>query len=52
MSNPDIINYILSVQQNIYRRMLNHGAKEFWESKVELGMVGELFTLATPINTR
>lgn len=48
ISNKKHLDKILSSQQNIYRRMLRHGGKNFWEDKVDLGLVGNFFTLATP----
>ena len=49
LSNPLNIESIISVHQNIYRRIMKHGDKNFWLDKVELGFVGELFEFATPI---
>jgi hypothetical protein len=48
LSNPLNIESIISVHQNIYRRMIKHGDKNFWLDKVDLGFVGELFEFATP----
>lgn len=48
-SDPAIIESIVLAHQNIYRRMIKHGDKKFWSNKLELGLVGELFELATPI---
>ncbi|MDV2081235.1 hypothetical protein [Marinobacter xestospongiae] len=47
ISNRNHLEKILSSQQNIYRRMLRYGGKDFWEDKVDLGLVGNFFTLAT-----
>ncbi|MCG6272296.1 hypothetical protein K6U70_08965 [Vibrio vulnificus] len=49
LSNPLNIESIISVHQNIYRRIMKHGDKSFWLDKVDLGFVGELFEFATPI---
>ncbi|HDY8039451.1 TPA: hypothetical protein ACGUOS_004298 [Vibrio vulnificus] len=49
LSDPLNIESIISVHQNIYRRMMKHGDKNFWLDKVDLGFVGELFEFTTPI---
>lgn len=49
LDDPIHIESIILVHQNIYRRMMKYGDKEFWSNKLELGFVGELFELATPI---
>jgi|SRR5690554_309879 len=52
LEDKSVIESILTVHQNIYRRMLKYGNKEFWLDKVELGLVGELFTQAIPVPER
>jgi hypothetical protein len=49
LDDPLHIESIILVHQNIYRRMMKYGDKKFWSHILELGFVGELFELATPI---
>jgi hypothetical protein len=49
LSEQQVIEDILLMHQNIYRRMMRHGNKDFWSHLVALGVVGELFELASPL---
>lgn len=52
LNDSEVLDSILLMHQNIYRRMMRYGDKVFWSNKVKLGFVGDIFEMATPIQAK